>query len=140
MVVNKRFDPLGHIYQIQQTSLRNELICCTYTGVHFIKVHVDKQYSTMSLHLNPLCYITEQFVNKVIEYDHGRFLAAIWDATKYVLIDHEQETMGEMIAHPKQDEQQVRCWGLAKLPDFSLSKLPFIIARDNTGLVLIDIK
>lgn len=43
----------------------------------------------MSLHLNPVAYITEQFVNKVIEYDHGKFLAAVWDSSKYILIDHE---------------------------------------------------
>lgn len=43
----------------------------------------------MSLHLNEVCYITEQFVNKVIEFEHGRFLAALWDSNKYMMIDHE---------------------------------------------------
>lgn len=43
----------------------------------------------MSLHLNPVCYITEQFVNKVIEFERGRFLAAVWDSSKFILIDHE---------------------------------------------------
>jgi hypothetical protein len=89
ITVNKRFDKLGHIYQIQATSLKSEMVVCSYTGVHFVKIFVDKATGAMSLHLNPICYITEQFVNKVLEYECGRFLAAVWDSNKYILIDHE---------------------------------------------------
>ena len=98
--IGKRFEQIGHIYQVQATSLRNEIVVCSYTGVHFVKVFQDQMTGMMSLHLSPIAYITEQFVNKVIEYDHGRFLAAVWDSSKYILIDHEQEKMGKNIAHP----------------------------------------
>ena len=33
----------------------------------------------ITVQLNPTAYCTEQFVNKVIEFDHGKFLAAVWD-------------------------------------------------------------
>lgn len=65
-----------------------------------MKILQDQQTGTMSLHLNPVCYITEQFVNKVIEFERGRFLAAVWDSSKFILIDHEQEIMGKSIVHP----------------------------------------
>ena len=32
-----------------------------------------------------------------------------------------------------------RCWGLMKIPNFDIEDLPFLMARDNTGLVLIDV-
>ena len=54
----------------------------------------------MSMHLNPVSYMTEQFVNKVIEYEPGRYLAAVWDSSKFIMIDHEQEKLGKVIAHP----------------------------------------
>lgn len=98
--IGKKFDPIGHIYQVQPTSIRSEVVVCSYTGVHFVKIFQDQMTGMMSLHLKPCAYITEQFVNKVIEYDHGRFLAAVWDSSKYILIDHEQEKLGKSISHP----------------------------------------
>ena len=35
---------------------------------------------------------------------------------------------------------QARCWGMEKVPGFSFSKLPFVLCRDNTGIVLIDVR
>ncbi len=65
------------------------MLVCSYTGIHFVKVYNDPKTLTMSLHLSELSFETEQFVNKVIEYDHGHFLAAAWDNNKYIFIDHE---------------------------------------------------
>ena len=45
--------------------------------------------------------MTEQFVNKVIEYEPGRYCAAVWDSSQFILIDHEQEKLGKVIPHPK---------------------------------------
>lgn len=41
--------------------------------------------------------------------------------------------------HPKKDNYSVRCWGLELVPDFDIKKCPFAVARDNLGIVLIDI-
>jgi len=125
---------------VQATSLRDEIVVCSYTGVHFVKVYHDQTSGMMSLHLNPVSYITEQFVNKVLEFDHGRFLAAVWDSSKYILIDHEQEKLGRNIAHPMAASTQVRCWGMQKVPGFSYARMPFVLCRDNTGLVLVDVR
>ena len=91
----------------------------------------------MSLHLAELSYVTEQFVNKVIEYSPGHFLCSVWDSNKFIVIDHEQERISEVITHPT--GTQTRCWGLQKIPGFDLDSVPFVIARDNTGLVIIDV-
>ena len=105
-----------------------------------MKVYQDHTSGMMSLHLNPVSYFSEQFVNKVIEYSTGKFLAAVWDSTKYITIDHEQERMGKHINHPQAAKGQVRCWGIEKVPGFDMLKMPFLIARDNTGIVLVDVK
>jgi len=139
LTVGKRFEKIGHIYQIQATSLKNEMVVCSYTGVHFVKIYVDKITGAMSLHLNEVCYITEQFVNKVIEFEHGRFLAALWDSNKYMIIDHEQEKIASTIPHPLANKQNSRCWGMAKAPGYDYGKLPFIVCRDNTGIVFVDV-
>jgi hypothetical protein len=34
----------------------------------------------------------------------------------------------------------VRCWGLEKMPGFDYVKNPFVMSRDNTGLILIDVR
>lgn len=115
------------------------MVICSYTGVHFVKIFVDKITGAMSLHLNNVCYITEQFVNKVIEFEHGRFLAALWDSNKFMLIEHEQEKIGKHIAHPLALKQNYRCWGLAKAPGYDYIKIPFIICRDNSGIILVDV-
>jgi len=76
----------------------------------------------------------------VIEYDHGHFLAAAWDNNKYIFIDHEQERIETIVVHPHKLNFAIRCWGLAKVPQFDIVSCPFVIARDNIGLVLIDVK
>jgi len=125
---------------VQPTSLKNEIVVCSYTGVHFVKILQDQLTGMVSLHLNPTAYVTEQFVNKVIEFEHGRFLAAVWDSSKYIVIDHEQEKLGKNIVHPMASTTQARCWGMQKLPNFDFNKLPFVLCRDNTGIVLVDVR
>ena len=100
IILNKRFEKLGHVFQVQNTSQTNLLLICSYTGIHFLKVYNDPKTLTMSLHLSDLSYETEQFVNKVIEYDHGYFLATAWDNNKYIFIDHEQERIETVVVHP----------------------------------------
>lgn len=34
----------------------------------------------------------------------------------------------------------IRCWGLQKVADFDVNRNPFILSRDNTGYVLINVK
>ena len=67
-------------------------------------------------------------------------MAAVWDSSKYILIDHEQEKMGKNIAHPMANTTQARCWGMEKIPGFNFNRLPFVLCRDNTGIVLVDVK
>ena len=67
-------------------------------------------------------------------------MAAVWDSSKYILIDHEQERLGKSISHPMAASTQARCWGMQKVPGFNLSKMPFVICRDNTGIVLVDVR
>ena len=52
VVVSKRFEQLGHIYQVQPTSLKDEIVVCCYTGVHFVKIFREQTTTTMSLHLS----------------------------------------------------------------------------------------
>ena len=59
ILVSKRFESVGHIYQVQPTSLRDEIVICSYTGVHFVKIFREQTTGTMSLHLNPVSYMTE---------------------------------------------------------------------------------
>lgn len=42
--------------------------------------------------------------------------------------------------HPYKENFHIRCWGLAKVPNFDIVSCPFVIARDNVGLTLIDVK
>jgi hypothetical protein len=140
MVLNKRFDKLGHIYLIQKTSQPNTVVVCSYSGVHFIKVYTDPQTLTMSLHLSDTSYITDQFVNKVVEFSPGKFLASVWDSNRFIVIDHEQERIAHQIIHPHRESLQTRCWGLVPVPGFDIDSVPFVFARDNTGIVLINVK
>jgi hypothetical protein len=87
--ISKKFEKMGHIYQIQPTSINSELCICSYTGVHFLKLHYEKKNDTMSLHESTVNYLTSNFINKVLEFAPGRFLASVWDANKYLIIDHE---------------------------------------------------
>ena len=35
---------------------------------------------------------------------------------------------------------QARCWGMELIPNFNFNKLPFVMCRDNTGIVLVDVR
>jgi len=59
LTVGRRFEKIGHIYQIQPTSIKNEMVVCSYTGVHFVKIFIDKITGAMTLVLSETCYITE---------------------------------------------------------------------------------
>jgi hypothetical protein len=52
-------------------------------------MRLDDKTLTMQLIQDDLSYETEQFVNRVIEYEHNKFLAASWDNNKFIFIDHE---------------------------------------------------
>lgn len=78
-------------------------------------------------------------MNKVLEFEHGRFLAALWDSNKYLIIEHEQEKMGKNIVHPMGHKQNSRCWGMTKAPGYDYLRSPFIICRDNTGIIFVDV-
>lgn len=113
---------------------------CSYTGVHFVQLKTDSKTLTMQLILNDLSYETEQFVNRVIEFEFGKFLAVSWDNNKFIFIDHNQESIIAILSHPMPDKFNIRCWGLQKVADFDVVKNPFILSRDNTGYVLLNIK
>ena len=102
-------------------------------------VKCDSKSFAFSVSLSELSYETEQFVNKVIEYREGQFLAVAWDNNKFIFIDHLKERIEQIIMHPKKDNYSVRCWGLELVPDFDIVKCPFAVARDNVGIILIDI-
>jgi hypothetical protein len=78
----------------------SEIAICSYTGVHFLKVHYERKNDTMSLHESKTNYLTTNFINKLLEYGAGQFIASVWDSNKYMLIDHEQESMNTHILHP----------------------------------------
>ena len=44
------------------------------------------------------------------------------------------------MTHPFKEKSNVRCWGLQKAVDFEMVSNPFVISRDNTGYVLINVK
>lgn len=94
----------------------------------------------MQLILEDLSYETEQFVNRVIEYDQDKFLAVSWDNNKFIFIDHKQEAIVNILTHPMPEKFNIRCWGLAKVADFDMERNPFIMTRDNTGYVLVNVK
>ena len=74
----------------------------------------------MSLELQDVSYETEQFVNRVLEYDEDKFIAVAWDNNKYIFIDNKAENITQILAHPLQDKTNLRCWGLAKVGDFDI--------------------
>ena len=93
----------------------------------------------VQLELQDLSYESDQFVNRVIEYDIDKFLGVAWENNKFIFIDHQKEKITDIVPHPKPN-QKMRCWGLQKVADFDKVSCPFIIARDNSGLVLVNIK
>lgn len=100
----------------------------------------DEKTLTMQLVLSDLSYETEQFVNRVFEYAENKFIAVSWDNNKFIFIDNAQEAIVGILSHPVPDKFNIRCWGLARVADFDMETNPFIISRDNTGYILIDVK
>ena len=121
-----------------QTHDPQVVAACSYTGIHFIKISVNEKTLTLSLEIDELSYETEQFVNQVIEYDTDKYLAASWDNNKYIFIDHRQEKITNVVTHPLPNQFSIRCWGLQKVGHYDSQTNPFIMARDNTGYVLIN--
>lgn len=79
-------------------------------------------------------------MNKVIEYDANKFLGVAWDNNKFIFIDHSKEQVISIVQHPSSASGKVKNWGLQMVPDFDVIKCPFVIARDNTGFVLINVR
>jgi hypothetical protein len=75
-----------------------------------------------------------------LEYAPGKFLAALWDFHQFIFFDHGQQKIICELNHPNPSFYRVRCWGLAKVIDFDEQRCPFVLARDNTGFVIIDVK
>jgi hypothetical protein len=59
IISSKRFDKLGHIFQIQTTAQSNVALICSYTGVHFLNVKCDPKSFFFSVTLSELSYETE---------------------------------------------------------------------------------
>ena len=66
-----------------------QVVVCSYTGVHFIKM--VQMSGGVQLELQDLSYETDQFVNRVIEYDIDKFLGVAWENNKFIFIDHQKE-------------------------------------------------
>ena len=100
IILSKQFDHVGHVFTLQLTSEPYQVVVCSYTGVHFVKMQLDDKTLTMQLLLDDLSYETEQFVNRVLEYQPNKFLAVSWDNNKYIFIDHDKESIVNILAHP----------------------------------------
>lgn len=50
-----------------------------------------------------MSYETEQFVNRVLEYEEDKFIAVAWDNNKYIFIDNKAENITHILAHPLSD-------------------------------------
>jgi len=138
---SKRIEAVGHVFTLQPTHAAYQVVVCSYTGIHFVKVECEDKTLRMCVMLQDLSYETEQFVNRILEYAENKFLAVSWDNNKFIFIDHEQEQITSILEHPQHLHKfNVRCWGLVKLPDFDAESNPFIVSRDNTGFVIINVK
>jgi len=140
VILSRKFDAVGHVFTLQMTIEPYQIVVCSYTGVHFIQMKSDDKTLTMQLFLCDLSYETEQFVNRVIEYDNDKFLAVSWDNNKFIFIDHKQENIVNILTHTMPEKFNIRCWGMAKVADFDIVKCPFVMTRDNTGFVLVNVK
>jgi hypothetical protein len=61
---------------------------------------LDEQTMQSGLQLRDISYETEQFVNRIIEYDQEKYLAVSWDNNKYIFIDNNEEQITNILAHP----------------------------------------
>lgn len=65
-----------------------QVVVCSYTGIHFVKMNYDDKTLQVSLTLRDISYETEQFVNRIIEYEQEKYLAVSWDNNKFIFIDN----------------------------------------------------
>lgn len=59
IMLSRKFDAVGHVFTLQNTIEPNQVVVCSYTGVHFVTMKTDKKTLTMQLILNDLSYETE---------------------------------------------------------------------------------
>ena len=83
-------------------------------------MNYDEKTLQVSLTLRDISYETEQFVNRIIEYDREKYLAVSWDNNKFIFIDNHQENISHILNHPIAEKSDVRCWGLCKVGNFDL--------------------
>jgi hypothetical protein len=111
---------------------------CNYTGIYFLEVREDPKTLAVQLNLMEVTYKTDQFVNKLIEYEPNKFVCETWDHNKLIFIDHEANKLEKIIEHP--GGQRTRCWGFLKLPEATMLQIPFLMSRDSSGFRLINTK
>lgn len=140
ITTSKKIDAVGHVFTLQPTHEPYQVVVCSYTGIHFVKMELEEKTLKMMIMLQDLSYETEQFVNRIIEYSDDKYMAVSWDNNKYIFIDHKQESITSIVNHPAPDKFNVRCWGLQKVVDFDCNKMPWLISRDNCGFVLINVR
>ena len=51
IIHSKKFDSVGHVFTLQLTSEQYQIVVCSYTGVHFVKMVLDESTVQMSLYL-----------------------------------------------------------------------------------------
>lgn len=59
IILSRKFDAVGHVFTLQNTIEANQVVVCSYTGVHFVQMKTDNKTLTMQLILNDLSYETE---------------------------------------------------------------------------------
>ena len=64
------------------------------------------------MELLDISYETEQFVNRLLEYENEKYIAVSWDNNKFIFIDNIQEKITCIVTHPEVDKLNIRCWGL----------------------------
>ena len=51
-------------------------------------MELEEKTLKMMIMLQDLSYETEQFVNRIMEYDTNKYMAVSWDNNKFIFIDH----------------------------------------------------
>jgi hypothetical protein len=49
VVYSKKFDSVGHVFTLQMTLESYQIVVCSYTGIHFIKMYLDDKTMQLSL-------------------------------------------------------------------------------------------
>lgn len=79
----------------------------------------------------------DESVYHALEYIRGKILVSLWSAG-YVLVD---KRSGQGILKIKEPmPANINNRGFLKVPGFDVDKYPFVIARGNLGLTLINVK